>query len=79
MRPVRWAFDNLATLCSGCNYRHEFDRTPMTYYMVARLGERGFADLAELAHSHRKFTYTELVELYEERKAEYQELKKAVA
>lgn len=62
-RPTRWHMDNLATLCFSCNDADNRDHSPFTYWIFNKLGERGYADLAELAHCSKVFIETELAEM----------------
>lgn len=62
-RPTRWHMDNLATLCADCNARDNEEHSHFEYWIFNRLGERGYADLAEIAHVSKVFTESELEEM----------------
>lgn len=79
MPPTEFDLLNLNTLCKKCNDRHEYDPQPYRDYMLLTLGERGYADLADKAHSQTKIGYVELVELREQMRAILRELKQSVA
>jgi NinG protein len=53
MPSVEFDPRNVWGICSDCNYRHETVPEPMRGAVLARLGERSFADLTELANNHK--------------------------
>lgn len=65
--------------CERCNCRHE--ETPRIYHdaFVKRFGERAFHDVAERAHSNGKITYTDMLEMLEQKEAQLKELKARIA
>lgn len=69
VRPTRWDFNNLATMCRICNRKHNEDREPYRLWLVEKLGHEGIAELSAKARSHTKFSYTELLALLDERKS----------
>lgn len=79
MAPTEFDLTNLNSLCARCNQNCEADISPYRDYMLNKLGERGFDDLAEKAHSNQKLGYVELVELREEMKALLAEERRRVA
>lgn len=79
MMPTRYDLDNLATGCRRCNQLHESDPSPYRHWLVQKLGERGFADLAEKAHSNQKVGYLELCEKLSSLELMLSEIKERVA
>lgn len=77
MPPTEFDLLNLNTLCHSCNQRHEHNPQPYRDYMLLTLGERGFDDLAQKAHSSQKVGYVDLFNLREEMKSLLEELKAA--
>lgn len=75
MPPTEFDLLNLNTLCRACNQNHESNPAPYRDYMLETLGERGYADLAERAHSQTKIGYVALMELRERMKALLEEEK----
>lgn len=79
MPPTEFFLLNLNTLCHECNQQHEYDPTPYRDYMLAFLGQESYDALSRLAHSQTKVGYIKLVELREQMKARYEELKSLAA
>lgn len=69
MPATEFDTENCYALCATCNYRHEFSPRRYHDYVLTQLGERGYHDLAERAHSNIKLGFNELTILYEEIKS----------
>ncbi len=79
-RHTRWDTSkegNNHLQCCKCNAKHE--ERPGIYRdkFLLRFGERAFDDLATRAHSNQKLGYTELLEIYQEKTREWEQLKRA--
>lgn len=68
MPPTEFNPRNVWGCCHPCNMAHETKPQPMHDAVLMRIGERAYADLAELAHSNLKLTRTELEILVSELK-----------
>lgn len=77
--PTRYDLDNLATGCHHCNQNHESDPGPYRDWLLMKLGERGYADLADKAHSNIKVGYVELSEMLNSLELRLTEVKERVA
>lgn len=76
---TRWDLTNLATLCRFCNQNHEHDPQPFRDYMLLKLGERDYHELAQKAHRQTKMGYIALLDLLHEMEGLLQEEKRKVA
>lgn len=56
--------------CPNCNSRHEAFPEKYRNMFTLRFGERAFADVADRAHSNQKLTYSDLLELLEQKEAQ---------
>lgn len=65
--------------CNPCNQFHINSSTLYQDKFIDRFGERAFADLAERVHSNQKITYSDLLELLEQKEAQLKALKEKVA
>lgn len=77
-RHTRWdtAEDgNNHLQCPNCNSRHETFPEKYINMFTLRFGERAYAELQERAHSKQKLTYSDLLNLLEEKEAQLQKLK----
>lgn len=67
MPSVEFDLRNVWGVCSECNYANETNPQPMHDAVLMKLGEREYADLAELAHNSKvKLGRIELEILYSE-------------
>lgn len=64
--------------CPKCNCQHEAFPEKYRNMYTLRFGERAYADLAERAHSNQKITFSDLLELLEEKQMQLRELKSKV-
>lgn len=79
-RPTRWDIHpegNNHSQCERHNFLHEEKPSLYQDSFIERFGERAFDDLANRSRSNTKITYSDLEALYEERKQQLAELKKA--
>lgn len=79
-RHTRWdtSLDgNCHAQCPKHNQEHEQNFRKYQDSYIQRFGERAFDDLANRAHSNQKITYTDLLELLEEKQRQLAELKRA--
>jgi len=77
-RHTRWDTSekgNCHLQCARCNCAHEADRSKYENMFTIRFGERAFAEVADRAHSKLKLTYSDLLELLEEKEAQLKTLK----
>jgi hypothetical protein len=65
--------------CAPCNKKHEEKPAIYTNKFIKRFGERAYADVAERAHSNQKLTYSDLLELLEEKQEQLKKLKTSIA
>ncbi len=65
---ARYEFDNLRVQCSGCNMYKSGEQAEFAYFLRKELGDQRYEDLYKLAHSVKKWSREELVELIEKRK-----------
>jgi Bacteriophage Lambda NinG protein len=68
---------NCHAQCPKHNQEHESNFTLYQDSYIQRFGERAFDDLANRAHSNQKITYSDLLELLEEKKLQLESLKAA--
>lgn len=77
-RHTRWDTSeggNNHLQCPNCNSRHEAFPEKYRDMFTIRFGERAYADVAERAHSQQKLTYSDLLELLEEKEQQLLKLK----
>jgi hypothetical protein len=60
---TRWSLVNCNCQCSGCNFKHEFDTYPYTYWFFERYGKDEWDKLHEEYMTIKKWTRSELEEL----------------
>lgn len=65
--------------CPRHNQEHEANPRLYQDSYIRRFGERAFDDLANRAHSNQKLSYSEMLEIFEEKQRELEELKQKVA
>jgi hypothetical protein len=71
-RHTRWDVDPKGNCHSQCplhNQMHEAKPEIYQNSFIERFGQQAFDDLVARSRSNQKITYTELLDLYEERKA----------
>lgn len=76
-RHTRWDTDetgNNHLQCPNCNSRHEAFPEKYRDMFTVRFGERAYADLAERVHSKQKLTYSDLLDLLEQKEAQLKTL-----
>jgi hypothetical protein len=61
--------------CPKCNYAHEAFPEKYRNMFTIRFGERAYAELAERAHSNQKITFSDLMELLEQKQEQLRRLK----
>lgn len=61
--------------CPSCNSRHEAFPEKYINMFTLRFGEGAYAEIQERAHSKQKLTYSDLIELLEEKQKQLQKLK----
>lgn len=79
MPSVEFDPRNVWGICSDCNQKHETNGQPMREAVLARLGERSFADLTEMANNHKlklgrnelEILLSELIEKVEDQTGEF--------
>lgn len=81
-RHTRWDTHpegNCHAQCHAHNQEHE--NNPRLYQdsYIQRYGERAFDDLGNRAHSNQKLTYSDLLEIFEEKQRQWEDLKRRVA
>lgn len=79
-RHTRWDTHpegNCHAQCHAHNQEHESNPRLYQDSYIQRYGERAFDDLANRAHSNQKLTYSDLLEIFEEKQRQWEELKKA--
>lgn len=77
-RHTRWDTHeegNCHLQCCKCNAKHEAFPDKYRNMFTIRFGERAYADLLERVHSRQKLTYSDLLEMLEEKEAQLNQLK----
>ena len=65
--------------CPKHNQEHESNPSLYQDSYIQRFGQKAFDELEARAHSNQKLTYSDLLEMFEEKQRELEELKRRVA
>lgn len=77
-RHCRWDTTESGSVhlqCGPCNAVHESKPEKYINMYTIRFGERAYADILERAYSNQKITFSDLLELLEEKQNQLKELK----
>jgi len=71
---TRWDLRNTNCQCRSCNWKHNDNPMPYTYYMINKYGREVLLELENLYKEHRKITVPELREMLREYKEVYKQM-----